>query len=142
MTMSIRAITGWGRLLFVILGAAFLSLLPSVSSAEMSFLDVNKILATDPEAYDRFGESVSISGDYAIVGAYVEDAGGIDAGAAYIYHRTGTNTWDSGTKILAPDAEPGDYFGYSVSISGDHAIVGAYSEDEGGSVAGAASGGL
>jgi hypothetical protein len=121
-----------------ILAVAFLFLLPSISSAEMSFLGVKKILATDPEADDRFGRSVSISGDYAIVGASYEDEGGTDAGAAYIYHRTGTNTWDSGTKILAPDAGTGDYFGDFVSISGDYAIVGAPCRDEGGHWAGAA----
>jgi len=97
-----------------------------------------KILATDPQADDLFGYSVSISGDYAVVGAFQEDAGGTDAGAAYIYRRTGTNTWDTGTKIVAPDAQAGDKFGTSVSISGEYAIVGANAENEGGTLAGAA----
>jgi len=94
-----------------------------------------KIVATDPQAGDQFGYSVSISGDYAIVGAVYENGGTGDplnsAGAAYIFHRTGTNTWDAGIKIIATDPQTNDYYGLSVSISGDYAIVGAYSEDGG-----------
>lgn len=111
-------------------------------------LDVNiwdsgvKIMAPDPQDVDLFGNSVAISGDYAIVGAYDEDGGSGDpypsAGAAYIYRRIGPNTWDAGIKIMAPDAQVGDYFGHSVSISEDHAIVSSYNEDSGGDAAGAA----
>jgi hypothetical protein len=97
-----------------------------------------KIVASDTEAGDRFGYGVAISGDYAIVGAGYEDAGGIEAGAAYIFRRTGENTWDAGVKIVASDAEASDHFGRSVAISGDYAIVGAEDEDAGGSEAGAA----
>jgi hypothetical protein len=83
----------------------------------------------------QFGNSVSISGDYAVVGATGEDGGLGDpfpyAGAAYIFHRTGTNTWDTGTKIVATDAQAIDYFGTSVSNSGDYAIVGTHLEDGG-----------
>ena len=51
------------------------------------------------------------------------------SGSAYIFRRTGTNTWDAGTKILAPDAATGDEFGSSVAIDGNTAIVGAYRND-------------
>jgi hypothetical protein len=90
-----------------------------------------KIFASDFADGDCFGNSVSISGDYAIVGAYLEDGSGSDRGAAYIFQRTGTNTWSAGTKIIAIDPENGDVFGYSVSISGDYAIVGAPNYDGG-----------
>ena len=96
-----------------------------------------KILATDKAANDQFGNSVSISGDYAIVGAYQEDEGGSNAGAAYIFKRSGI-TWSQQAKILATDKQANDWFGNSVALSGDYAIVGAYQEDEGGSYAGAA----
>ena len=97
-----------------------------------------KIVASDAEASDYFGYSVSVDGDYAIVGAYGEDTGGSASGAAYIFHKTGGNTWDSGTKIVASDASADDFFGFSVSINGDYAIVGADHEGAGGSEAGAA----
>src|SRR6056300_677988 len=86
-------------------------------------------------AGDNFGYSVSISGDYAIVGAPYEDTGASSAGATYIYTRSVT-TWGNEQKILGETA--GDYFGYSVSIRGDYAIVGAPYEDTGASSAGAA----
>ena len=97
-----------------------------------------KILASDAIADDRFGWSAAISGDYAIVGVRWSDDGGANSGSAYIFRRTGTNTWDAGTKILASDPAADDLFGYSVGISGDYAIVGAVGNDDGGSFSGSA----
>jgi len=93
-----------------------------------------KIVAPDQADQDQFGFSVSISGDYAIVGAYLEDpdlgAGALNqAGSAYIFRRTDTNTWDAGIKIVALDGDSSDRFGRAVAISGDYAIVGAIQED-------------
>ena len=56
----------------------------SIYSNEASV--TQKVMAFDAQAYDYFGYSVSISGDYAIVGADGEDAGGTNAGAAYIFY--------------------------------------------------------
>merc|ERR1712000_300414 len=95
-------------------------------------------MGTDPQASDYFGTSVAISGNYVVVGANGEDAGGSGAGAAYIFHRTGSNTWDAGVKIVATDPQASDEFGKSVAISGDYVVVGAYGEDAGGDNAGAA----
>ena len=97
-----------------------------------------KILASDAASADSFGRSVGISGDYAIVGAFGNDDGGANSGSTYIFRRTGTNTWDAGTKILASDPAADDLFGYSVGISGDYAIVGAVGNDDGGSFSGSA----
>ncbi|MEA3514402.1 MAG: hypothetical protein U9R34_02925 [Nanoarchaeota archaeon] len=106
-----------------------------------SISEVSKILASDIQAGDYFGYSVSISSDSntTIVGAYQEDIGGSQAGAAYIFRWDGI-TWIQEDKILASDKNVLDYFGYSVSISsdGNTAIVGAYGEDTGGADAGAA----
>ena len=100
-----------------------------------------KIQASDKQASDLFGVSVSISGDgnTALVGSSGEDTGGSDAGAAYIFTRSGT-TWTQQAKIQASDKQASDRFGTSVAISsdGNTAIVGAYEEDTGGSAAGAA----
>ncbi|MCP4633102.1 MAG: hypothetical protein GY855_09265, partial [candidate division Zixibacteria bacterium] len=101
------------------------------------FQEVNKIMASDKQADDEFGYSVSISGDYAIVGAKDEDTGGSDAGAVYIFKKDLTGQFQEVNKIMASDKAASDYFGYSVSISDEYAIVGAYGEDTGGSSAGA-----
>ena len=104
-----------------------------------------KITASDAQASDIFGNSVSINSDgsYVIVGAYGEDGGAGDpisnAGAAYVFTRSGS-TWTQQAKIQSSDAEQNDYFGWDASISGDgtYAIVGAHYEGTLGSQDGAA----
>ena len=76
---------------------------------------------TDGVGWDQFGNSVSISRDYAIVSA---DRKNNYTGAVYIYRRKDT-TWIDEYKITPSDAVQNDWFGYSVAISDDNAIVGA-----------------
>jgi RHS repeat-associated protein len=101
-----------------------------------------KLTAGDAAENDGFGESIAISGDYAIVGASGNDDGGSGSGAAYIFKREelpdGTEQWTEQAKLVAPDAAPWDFFGFSVSLSGDLAIVGAGSNDDSGSSSGSA----
>ena len=96
-----------------------------------------KLLASDGAALDRFGFSVSISGDYAAVGAYFDDDNGDDSGSAYVFKRTGTS-WAEEAKLLPSDGAADDLFGYSVSISGDYALVGARFDDDNGDDSGSA----
>lgn len=78
-----------------------------------------------------FGYKVAIDGDYAIVGVPRANAGlTLDAGAAYIFHRN-NGVWEQQDNVYADDAQTGDYFGASVSISGDYAVVGAHLDDVG-----------
>lgn len=86
---------------------------------------------------DQLGLSVALSGDTAIVGAFGNDENGLDAGAAYVYTRVGT-AWVQQQKLMPTDSDAGDYFGYSVAIDGDTAIIGAYGDDESSPEAGAA----
>ena len=79
--------------------------------------------------FDYFGEAVAISGDYAIVGSWLNDnENGEDAGTARIYFRSG-NEWIEQAVLLANDGEAGDQFGFSVAINGDEAFVGAHRDD-------------
>jgi hypothetical protein len=97
-----------------------------------------KIISNDIENSNNFGFSVCISGDYVIVGdPYCEDSG-TASGTAFVFHRTGENTWDSGTKLTASDGEGSDYFGYSTAIDGSCVIIGAPGDDDQGDYAGAA----
>jgi len=81
-----------------------------------------KLTASDGARNDHFGSVVAMSGDYAIVGAYGNDD---NQGAAYIFKREGTR-WIEQARLRKPvPREADDYFGYSVAISGDYAIVGA-----------------
>ena len=83
-----------------------------------------KLLADKGADSAYFGYSVSISGDYAIVGAYGDDYNGPYTGSACIYKRIGTE-WVQQAKLTASDGAASDYFGRSVSISNNVAIVGA-----------------
>jgi hypothetical protein len=96
-----------------------------------------KLTASDGAAEDFFGCSVSISGDYAVVGAYYNDDNGTDSGSAYIFKRDGT-TWSQQAKLTASDGAAGDGFGWSVSISGDYAFIGANLDDDKGDASGSA----
>jgi len=90
-----------------------------------------KITASDGAAFDCFGSSVSIDGDYAVIGAGLDDDNGDWSGSAYIFHRDGT-TWSEQAKLTASDGAAEDYFGGSVSISGDYAVIGAVYDDDNG----------
>jgi FG-GAP repeat/Astacin (Peptidase family M12A) len=106
-------------------------LLPKNVSVQKAFIEVNKIVAQDRTHNDEFGRSVSISGNYAIVGVPIEreDAKGTNpingAGAAYIYKLDDGGKWKQLQKIVAGDRGAGDNFGCSVGISGGYIVVGA-----------------
>ncbi|HEX8386325.1 MAG TPA: hypothetical protein VF576_09080, partial [Rubricoccaceae bacterium] len=72
---------------------------------------------------DAFARSVSLSGDRALVGAF-EDPEGARRGAAYVFVRSGS-TWTREATLVAGDAAFEEYFGYSVSLSGDQALIGS-----------------
>jgi len=96
-----------------------------------------KLTASDGAAYDHFGRSVSVSSDTVVVGAAYDDDGGSSSGSAYVFIRSG-GTWTQQAKLTASDAAAGDDFGYSVSVSGDTIVVGAFMDDDGGSGSGSA----
>jgi len=94
-----------------------------------------KLLSSDGVQDDYFGFSISISGYVAIVGAWGNDDKGRDSGSAYLFE---TKTGKQIVKLLAPDGEKNDKFGYSVAINGSTAIVGAPRKKDFGSYSGAA----
>jgi hypothetical protein len=97
-----------------------------------------KLLASDGQAGDQFSRwAVSLDGDTALIGSEADDDNGIDSGSAYVFTRTGT-TWIQQAKLLASDGAANDYFGNSISISGDTALIGAEGDDDKGTNAGSA----
>lgn len=102
-----------------------------------SWIQQAKLTASDGAALDQFSGSVSINGDYAIVGAYYDDDNGDDSGSAYIFKRDSAN-WLEQAKLTAADGAAGDWFGVSVSIKGDYAIIGARHDDDNGTDSGSA----
>jgi hypothetical protein len=96
---------------------------PSVWSQEALLLPAS----VDP--VDKIGEKVAISGDTVILGAPLDDDAGTDAGAAYIYTRSG-GTWTLEQKLQTSDAQANDGDnGMAFAISGDTAVIGTQDED-------------
>ena len=104
-----------------------ISFLITTGSFGQIFSEIIKVVADDRESQDRFGWSVDISGNYAIVGAYADDFGGLDPnmGSAYIFEKDGIADWEFVQKIFNSDQDDYDRFGWSVAIDGDYVVVGA-----------------
>ncbi len=117
---------------YVYKGAAYIFTRSGTSWSQQA-----KLTASDAENGDQFGNTIAITGDTVVVGAHEEDTGGSNAGAAYIFTRSGTS-WTEAKKIQASDVGAGDEFGNFVGISGNTVLVTAYGEDTGGDNAGAA----
>src|SRR5499427_5818574 len=90
-----------------------------------SWVEEQKLVASDRVEDDRFGWSVSLAGDRALVGAYNADSA---RGAAYVFVRNGSS-WTEEQKLVASDGAANDNFSYSLSLAGDRALIGAYSND-------------
>ncbi len=106
-----------------------------------SWGEVAKRTANDGEAGAGLGAQVSVSGDAIVAGARWDDnAGGIDAGAAYVFYRNwhAPDNWGPAAKLIASDAETGDQLGRSVSVNGDTIWGGAWHEDQNGVDSGSA----
>ena len=102
--------------------------------AQQAYLKASQVTAVD-----QFGLSVAIAGDTVVVGAYLEDGstpgvnglvdeGAVNAGAAYVFVRSGTN-WSQQAYLKAGQVTADDRFGTSVAIAGDTLVVGAFLED-------------
>jgi len=86
---------------------------------------------------DFFGVATALSADTALVGASLDDDGGNNAGAVYVYQRTG-GSWSLLQKLIAPDALPDANFGREISVESGSAIVGAPRDDGVANLSGAA----
>jgi hypothetical protein len=121
----------------LLIGATLSLLFVFMSGGKTFAITETKLLASDGAADDAFGGSVSISGDVALVGASGDDDNGSSSGSAYVFRWNGSS-WEQEQKLLASDGDANDRFGFSVSISGDVALVGASGDDENGDSSGSA----
>jgi hypothetical protein len=109
-----------------------------VASALAShFTSETKLNASDASALDFFGRSASISDDTIVVGAYRNEAGGTERGAAYVFARSGS-AWPEQQKLTAGDGADDDFFGWSSDIDGNVIAVGSPGDDDKGDASGSA----
>ncbi|MDR3702882.1 MAG: FG-GAP-like repeat-containing protein [Candidatus Sulfopaludibacter sp.] len=97
-------------------GAAYVFVQSGVAWSQQA-----KLTASDGAANDQFGDSVSVSGNIAAVGALGKNS---SQGAAYVFTQKG-GTWNQQSGLTASDGASSDYFGTSVSVSGNTAVAGA-----------------
>jgi len=98
-------------------------------------LQLFQLLPDDGEAFDNFGYSISVSGNTAVIGAPFDDDNGPRSGSAYVFDvTTGLQLFH----LLPDDGEAYDNFGYSISVSGNTAVIGATLADGNGVNSGSA----
>ncbi len=93
-----------------------------------SWLEQQKLSASDGAAADAFGGSVAIDGNRALIGAQGDDDNGSTSGAAYVFEQSG-GPWVQQQKLTASSGYGANLFGYSVSLSGNTALIGAPNYD-------------
>ena len=94
------------------------------SSVDGTFTQQSKLHASDAAVNVQFGISVSLHGDTALIGAV--NNGQSNPGSVYVFTRSSTDgTFTQQSKPHANDAAVDDPFGYSVSLNGDTALIGA-----------------
>ena len=113
---------------FVDAGAAYIF----ERDATGTWTEVQKIVASDRATEDRFGKSVAIDGNHLVVGAHLKniDANNIKVGAAYVFERDATGTWNEVAALVSSDRAEMDEFGTAVSIYGNTIVIGAPLEDQ------------
>jgi hypothetical protein len=96
-----------------------------------AFTFVQKVVAPDRNAYNRFGNSIAGDSSFMVVGSFTDDFNNngtdslFDAGSAYIF-RNVSGVWMYDEKISAPDRRKGDQYGEKLGVSDNSLIVTAY----------------
>ena len=93
-----------------------------VGDGTLPINEIQKLLASDGAAGDRFGNP-AVDGDNAVIGAFMATDNGAQSGAAYYFRRIG-GVWVEQAKLLPSDGVALDAFGFSVAVSGNFALVG------------------
>lgn len=109
---------------FLIVIIAHVTIPAATTNVFAQIYELPRSKATDG---DFFGTAVAISGSRILVGATGEDTCGVDSGAAYIYERNGSE-WEQAAILVPSDCDAGRFFGRSVALSGEVAVVAATQE--------------
>ena len=99
-----------------------------IGMAATAHAQIDKLPHPDTTSGNFFGVAVSIDGRRALVGASSEDTCDTNAGAAYIFEQDTTNHWSEVARLVPDDCLGGLFFGRSVSLSGDRALIASANE--------------
>jgi hypothetical protein len=98
------------------------------------WIELPQLTASDEAADALFGHAVALHDGVALVGARGASSG---AGAAYVFRQQSDGSWAEEAKLVAADAQPGDWLGSRVAIEGEVAAAAALHADAPGADSGA-----
>ncbi len=90
----------------------------SLTLGSQTTTETQKLLPSDGAEYDYFGGSVSVSGDWVLIGSWLDDDGD-NSGSAYVFARQTDGSWVQQQKLSASDGAAYKNFGGSVSLASD-----------------------
>ncbi len=145
-TVEVAAFFGWACDIegnYVIVGAPDEHLDGEDKGAAYVFdattgMELYKLTAPDGADFDYFGNSVAVSGDYAVVGAPYADDGDGETGKVYVFDISPTGMGAFLHRAIPSVVELESFFGTHVAAHGDYLVAGADEEDAGGNRFGAA----
>ena len=94
-----------------------------------TWVDIQKLEPTPAVTNDRFARTLSLAGNRALIGAYLNDTDGANTGTAFIYEPDANGDWSETQQLLPSNGDPGDFFGVHVALGADYALIGALKED-------------
>lgn len=101
---------------------------PSVPAVGPGGWIEHKIVADGGVPYQQFGSAVALDGTTAVVGGVESGAGDgsypAGTGVAFVLAKE-AGGWIQTAELRADDGAAGDFFGFSIALSGDTAVVGA-----------------
>jgi len=92
-----------------------------------SWQERNIVVASDGAAGDAWGRSIAMADNTALVASWGH---GESRGAVYVLTKGADGSWSEQAKLMASDAQPEDWFGMSVALHGDMAVIGAPQRDD------------
>jgi hypothetical protein len=106
-------------------GKAYVFEKPAGGWADMN--EAATLTSSDGTNNDNFGFAVDIDGSTIVIGAYLDDDGGTNSGAAFVFEQPagGWATMTETGKLTSSDLDQEDQFGISVAIAGDTIAGGA-----------------
>lgn len=120
-------------------GTAFIFRFDPLAAPGSKWIQESKLLASDGDVFDSFGNGVAIGDRVAVVGASGHEGNALNSGAAYVFHfDPKSSQWLEVSEILASDVVENHGFGGGVALSGSLAIIAAHGDDDNGINAGSA----
>jgi hypothetical protein len=100
-------------------------------NASQQWVAYDKIFASDPQVFNKFGHALALSGNSLAVGDYRNGTDSIgqnpnfSTGAVYLFKADSIGNWIEVKKITAPDRSHNDQFGFSLSMDEDVLAIGS-----------------